>query len=135
MRSRDDVNSDDIAHGTRRLRSGFSGGAHGGHVATHERRDEATADDLPTRHLNLGRLDHGVASLDGGHEAAGFDHSEGIAQGTHPYGKEKEAVDAERARSPNEIRWECPHRWSRRYPRTAYTVHLDMLAAHRLAWR
>ena len=95
MRSRDDVNSDDIAHGTRRLRSGLSGGAHGGHVATHERRDEAAADDLPTRHLNLGRLDHGVASLDGGHQTAGFDHSEGIAQGALPYGKEKEAVDAD----------------------------------------
>ena len=85
MRSRDDVHGDDIAHGTGRHLPCLCGGAYGGNVATHEGSNEATADDLPASHLDIRRLDHGVASLDGGDEAAGFDHSEGVAQGTLPW--------------------------------------------------
>jgi hypothetical protein len=77
----DDVGgSQAVAHALARVSTGTDCGVDRARLATDQDGDIAAADELATDQPHLGRLGHGVGSLDRGDEAPGLDHAQGNAR-------------------------------------------------------
>jgi hypothetical protein len=79
-----DVHGEDFSDAASGQLPRLRGGANSGYITTNKCRHKATANNLPPQHLNIRSLNHRIARLYGSNEAAGFNHSEGVAQEIYP---------------------------------------------------
>ena len=82
MGSGDDVSSDEtIANTLAGIGTGANGGVNVTGFTAYQNAHVATTDEFAGDQGNFSCLGHGVSRLNGGHQAAGFDHAEGDAVG------------------------------------------------------
>src|SRR6266545_3951026 len=76
VRSRDDMDRDDLAHALGGGGAGVGGGFHRTHIASHHHGDETRADLLHADQRDVGGFDHGVGGLDDCHQPFGLDQAQ-----------------------------------------------------------
>ena len=72
------MHGDQLAHALGRRRARVGGRLDRAHVAADHYGHQAAAHVLLADQGDVGRLDHGVGRLDGGHETLGLDHTQSL---------------------------------------------------------